>query len=266
MAVQISKKRKFVADGIFKAELNEFLTRELAEDGYSGVEVRVTPTRTEIIILATRTQNVLGEKGRRIRELTAVVQKRFGFPEGSVELYAEKVATRGLCAIAQAESLRYKLLGGLAVRRACYGVLRFIMESGSKGCEVVVSGKLRGQRAKSMKFVDGLMIHSGDPVNYYVDTAVRHVLLRQDLWEIVDKCTLQDKGDITGKHGVLGIKVKIMLPWDPSGKIGPKKPLPDHVSIVEPKDEQVPSTPISEQKGAKPEAAVVAPATPVPTA
>merc|ERR1711962_573221 len=124
----ISKKRKFVA-----------------EDGYSGVEVRVTPTRTEIIIMATRTQNVLGEKGRRIKELTNAVQKRFNFPEGSVELYAEKVATRGLCAIAQAESLRYNLIGGLAVRRACYGVLRFIMESGAKGCEVVVSGKLRGQ-------------------------------------------------------------------------------------------------------------------------
>merc|ERR1739847_113065 len=122
----VSKKRKFVADGVFKAELNEFLTRELAEDGYSGVEVRVAPTKTEIIIMATRTQNVLGEKGRRIRELTSVVQKRFNFPENSVELYAEKVATRGLCAIAQAESLRYKLIGGLAVRRACYGVLRFI--------------------------------------------------------------------------------------------------------------------------------------------
>jgi len=38
MPVQISKKRKFVQDGVFKAELNEFLTRELAEDGYSGVE------------------------------------------------------------------------------------------------------------------------------------------------------------------------------------------------------------------------------------
>lgn len=34
-----------------------------------------------------------------------------------MELYAEKVNNRGLCAIAQAESLRYKLLGGLAVRR-----------------------------------------------------------------------------------------------------------------------------------------------------
>jgi len=214
--LQISKKRKFVREGLFRAELNEFLMRELAEDGYSGLEIRVAPNRTEIIIMATRTQNVLGEKGRRIRELTAVVTKRFGFPAGSIELYAEKVGVRGLCAIAQAESLRYKLVGGLAVRRACYGVLRFIMESGAKGCEVVVSGKLRGQRAKSMKFVDGLMIHSGDPTNHYVDTATRHVLLRQ---------------------GVLGIKVKIMLPWDPNGKMGPKKPLPDHVHVAEPKDE-----------------------------
>lgn len=38
------------------------------------------------VFVAFRTQNVLGEKGRRIRELTAVVQKRFGFPEGSVEV------------------------------------------------------------------------------------------------------------------------------------------------------------------------------------
>ncbi|KAL4292903.1 hypothetical protein AHAS_Ahas18G0074600 [Arachis hypogaea] len=50
---------------------------------------------------------------------------------------------------------------------ACYGVLRFVMENGAKGCEVIVSGKLRAQRAKSMKFKD------------YIDSAVRHVLLRQ---------------------------------------------------------------------------------------
>ncbi|KAG8076882.1 hypothetical protein GUJ93_ZPchr0006g43727 [Zizania palustris] len=60
------------------------------EDVYSGVEVRVTPMRTEIIIHATRTHNVLGEKGRKIRELTSVVQKRFNFPENGVELYAKK--------------------------------------------------------------------------------------------------------------------------------------------------------------------------------
>ncbi|KAJ0635713.1 putative ribosomal protein S3 [Helianthus annuus] len=79
---------------------------------------------------------------------------------------------------------------------ACYGVLRLVMENGAKGCEVIVSGKLRAQRAKSMKFKDGYMVSSGPPVKEYIDSAVRHVLLRQ---------------------GVLGIKVKIKLDWDPSG-------------------------------------------------
>merc|ERR1712196_591519 len=214
----VSKKREFVADGVFYAELNELLVRELAEDGYSGVEVRQTPARHEIIIRATRTQNVLGEKGRRIRELTAVVQKRFGFPAGSVELYAEKVLNRGLCAVAQCESLRYKLLGGLAVRRACYGVVRFVMESGALGCEVMLSGKVRGQRAKSMKFADGYMIAAGNPTRNFIDTAVRHVLLRQ---------------------GCLGIKVKIMLPYDPTGKAGSAIPMPDKVEVFEPKEDVV---------------------------
>lgn len=94
------------------------------EDGYAGMEVRVTPVRTQVIIRATRTQNVLGTNAQRIRELRSLVEKRFGFQPGRVELYAERVANRALSAIAQAESLKFKLLGGLAVRRACYGVTR----------------------------------------------------------------------------------------------------------------------------------------------
>ena len=65
------------------------------------------------------------------------------------------------------------------------------MESGAKGCEVIVSGKLRAQRAKAMKFKDGYMIASGHPAVEYIDGCVRHVMLRQ---------------------GVLGIKVCQQLP------------------------------------------------------
>lgn len=220
VVVPISKKRKLVADGVFYAELNEFFTRELAEEGYSGVEVRVTPTKTEIIIRATRTQDVLGENGRRINELTMLIQKRFKYKAGSVVLYAERVQDRGLSAIAQAESMKFKLLNGLAIRRAAYGVVRYVMDSGAKGCEVVVSGKLRAARAKAMKFADGFLIHSGQPVNDFIDTATRHVLLRQ---------------------GVLGIKVKIMR--DPSrSRVGPRS-LPDAVNIVEPKEEEAITVP-----------------------
>ena len=55
----------------------QLFSRQLAENGYAGLEVRTTPLKTEIIIKATKTQDVLGEKGQRIRELTSVVQKRY---------------------------------------------------------------------------------------------------------------------------------------------------------------------------------------------
>jgi small subunit ribosomal protein S3e len=37
---------------------------------------------------------------------------------------------------------------------------------------------------------------------------------------------------------VLGIKVKIMLDWDPKGKVGPMTPLPDLVTIHPPKEDE----------------------------
>lgn len=55
-----------------------------------------------------------------------------------------------------------------------------------------MSGKLRAQRAKAMKFKDGYMVSSGDPTRVYIDGAVRHVMLRQ---------------------GVLGIKVGAAGGW-----------------------------------------------------
>ncbi len=39
--------------------------------------------------------------------------------------------------------------------------------------------------------------------------------------------------------GVLGVKVAIMLPWDYTGRTGPKTPQPDVVKILEPKEEEV---------------------------
>uniref|UniRef100_A0A0D3D2S1 Ribosomal protein S3 C-terminal domain-containing protein n=1 Tax=Brassica oleracea var. oleracea TaxID=109376 RepID=A0A0D3D2S1_BRAOL len=62
---------------------------------------------------------------------------------------------------------------------------------------VIVSGKLRAQGFKSMKFKDGYIVPSGQPTKDYIDSTVKHVLLIQ---------------------GLLEIKVKAMLDWDPKGK------------------------------------------------
>ncbi|KAH9805107.1 hypothetical protein WN944_002511 [Citrus x changshan-huyou] len=173
--------QQFVADGVFFAELNEVLTRELNE---------VQPFRNGSSFQRTVWSYML-------RKLTIGVCVPLPRPSPSVT----------------------------TINWACYGVLRFIMESGAKGCEVIVSGKLRAQRAKSMKFKDGYMISSGYPVKEYIDSAVRHVLIRQ-------------ASSIFCGYGVIGIKVKIMLAWDAKGKQGPVTPLPDLVTIHTPKEEE----------------------------
>lgn len=49
-----------------------------------------------------------------------------------------------------------------------------------------------------------------------------------------------------------------MLPWDPNGKMGPKRPLPDNVSILEPKEEVLPLFPSSDIKAVKADAPPIA--------
>ncbi|KAF0989028.1 hypothetical protein HZS_6117 [Henneguya salminicola] len=217
MVVNISKKKLFIKNGLLFAELNCFFQRSLAEEGYVGLEIRPRGTNTDIVLMVTRPQNIVGEKGRKIRELTALVQRKFNYEPDKIRIYVNPIKIRNLSAPAQCETLKYKLSHGIAVRKACYTLVRSIMEAGARGCEVVVSGKIRGQRAKSMKFVDGVMIHAGHPVIDHVDFATRCVLLKQ---------------------GVLGIKVKIHKPIDTTGQqIGAPLTLPDHVVVHDPKDE-----------------------------
>lgn len=211
----LSKKRKLVRDGVFAAELYEFLKRELGADGFAGVSHVVTPTRTEIIVRATKTQEVLGENGRRIRELTSLVQKRFKYDEGKVQLFVERVVARSLSAMAQAETLKFKLMSAMPVRRAAMGIIRNAIEAGAKGCEVLVGGKVKGQRAKAMKFRDGYMIKSGTAAKTFVDHAIRHCFMRA---------------------GCIGVQVKIMLPQDPEGIRGPSQNLPDVITVLPPKE------------------------------
>jgi small subunit ribosomal protein S3e len=212
----INKKKKFVADGVFNAELHAFFSRALVSAGYAGMEVRVKPLGTEIRILATKVQDVIGEnKGRRIRELTSLLQKRFGYEEGKLELVVRRVERRGLCASAQVESLKFKLLSNIPLRLAANSVINSVLKDGAKGCEVIVSGKLSQQRAKTMKFKSGYMICSGQPKLDFIDVGIRHVFLKQ---------------------GIMGVKVKIMLPYDPTGKAGVKKQIPDNVIIEDPRE------------------------------
>lgn len=217
---RINTKKKFVADGVFQAELNEFLERTLGMEGYAGIEVRATSMSTEIRIKATKAKEILEERGRKVRELKSLIEKRYNFNDvdNKVELAIKPLPyDKNLCASAQAENLKYKLLGGNPVRLAANNILAAVMRRGGAiGCEIIISGKIRGQRAKSQKYKQGYIVSTGQPKLEFVDVATRHVELRQ---------------------GILGVKVKIMQDSEKlTGKL--RKIMPDSVKIHEPKDER----------------------------
>merc|ERR1712025_788185 len=88
-----------------------------------------------------------------------------------------------------------------------------VMRKKAIGCLVMVSGKVRGQRAKAQKYSSGYLISTGQPKKEFVDVAMRHVNMRQ---------------------GVLGLKVKIMQSLE--RKAGKQtKVMPDFIKIHPPK-------------------------------
>jgi small subunit ribosomal protein S3e len=213
---RINTKKKFVADGVFNAELNAFLSKVLGMEGYAGLEIRATSVSTEIRIKVAKHEELKEKGARRVREITSLIQKRFNFndEDNKVEITMRQLEyDRALCAAANAENLKYKLLSGTPCRMAVNNIMGGVMRRNAVGVEILVSGKVRGQRAKAQKYTAGYQISTGQPKLEFIDTAVRHVNMRA---------------------GVLGVKVKIMMSLEKK-VAGITKVMPDFIRIHDPK-------------------------------
>merc|ERR1711937_697181 len=217
---KLNTKKKFVADGVFNAEINALLQRVLQMEGYSGIEVRATSMTTEIRVKVTNFDSFVEQGARRIREIKSIIEKRYNFndEDNKVEVVIRKPEyDRAFDASANCEALKYKLLTGSPVRMAVNNIMGNVMRRGAVGCTIIVGGKVRGQRAKAQKYTSGYLISTGQPKKEFVDVAMRHVNMRQ---------------------GVLGLKVKIMETLERKrGKDAVTKVMPDFIRIHPPKED-----------------------------
>ncbi len=105
------------------------------------------------------------------------------------QIEVEEVAEPDLDAQIMAERLAYSLDRGRHYRRAGYYILRKVMDAGARGVEIIVSGKVTSQRARTQIFRAGVMSKSGQPAQEGVDKGVAQCIQ---------------------KSGTLGVIVKIM--------------------------------------------------------
>ena len=183
----MASERKFVAENIRRVLLKEYLMKEVSRAGFGGLDVQRTPMGTRVILTTERPGLVIGRRGQTIKNLTAVIEDRFGFENPQIEV--QEVENASLNAQIMAEKLAFSLERGWHFRRAGHSTVRRIMDAGARGCHIIVAGKLTGQRHRTEKFKKGYIKFCGEPKANFVDHGYAVAKL---------------------KMGVIGVTVEIM--------------------------------------------------------
>lgn len=159
--------RKFVQEGLNKAMINEYFTRQLDRAGYGGMVMNRTPMGTQITLQAEKPGMVIGKGGKVIHRLTRDMANVYHVDNPQIDVQEVKVPE--LNAQMMANRLASSLERGWYFRKAGHNMLRRIMDSGALGCEIIISGKLTGPRSRVSKMVDGYIKHAGKPAEELVD-------------------------------------------------------------------------------------------------
>jgi small subunit ribosomal protein S3 len=163
----MSVEKKFVAEGISKALVNEYLAEELERAGYGGMVMNRTPMGTQITVYAEKPGMVIGKGGKLIRKITRDLDRRFHLDNPQIDV--QDVGRGDLNGRVVANRLASSLERGWYFRKAGQSMMRRVMDAGALGCEIVISGKLTGPRSRTEKFISGYIKHSGKPAVDLVD-------------------------------------------------------------------------------------------------
>lgn len=192
--------KDLIKERVRRVQVHQHVQEKTARAGFGGLSIQRTPLGTHIRISAERPGLVIGRKGGDIQKLTDELERKFGYENLQVE--AVEVSNFALNPLIMASKVANALERGWNYRRAGNSMLQRIMDSGARGCQITIAGKLTGLRHRTEKFVSGHIKFCGEPALQLMDVGIAQARL---------------------KPGTIGVKVAIMRP-------GAK--LPDEIEIV----------------------------------
>lgn len=205
----MASERKFVTENIRRVLLKEYLMSRVGRAGFGGLDVQRTPMGTRVTLITERPGLVIGRRGEAIKSLTRAIEEDFNFNNPQIEV--QEVENPNLNAQIMAEKLANALERGWHFRRAGHSTVRRIMDSGARGCQVIIAGKLTGARHRTEKFKEGHIKYCGQAKLDWM---------------------MQGFAVAKLKPGVMGITVQIMHP---------NAKLPDEIDIIPPPAEAAPA-------------------------
>ena len=177
------KKEEFV--------VREYIKKSLGKGKVSKVKIQYTPIGEKIIISTHKPGLIIGRKGEKIAELTKILKTRFKLENPHIEIDEIKQPEFDAQIMADEIALVLERFGPIRFKVTAYRTLQKIINAGALGVEIVLGGKLPGQRAKSWRFAKGYLKKTGDSA------------------KVVDRAQARAQT----KPGTVGIKVSILSPY-----------------------------------------------------
>jgi len=169
--------------------MDEYFRTELDRAGYGGMDIKRTPMGTQITVKVEKPGMIIGKDGRRIKRLTEEIVRRQELDNPQIDV--QPIEVPELNAQLMANRLAKLIERGWHFRRAGRSTLQRIMDRGALGCEIRMTGKLKGPRGRMEKMVEGYIKHCGSIAAEIVDSGFAVAMK---------------------KAGVIGVKVKIVRP------------------------------------------------------
>lgn len=197
--------RKFVKEKLKEYQIREYISENLKNVGHSDTKLQRTPLGEKILVSASRPGLVVGRKGENIKKLTNTLKNKFGLENPQIEI--EEVSNPNLDAQIVAERIASNIerFGLQKFKAIGHRALQDVTNAGALGVEIIMSGKIPSQRARSWRFYKGYLKKSGDISN--------------NMLKSISSAHL--------KTGCVGIRVTIMPPYIV---------LPDDVKVISEED------------------------------
>ncbi len=200
------------------ALIREYIMNEFKLAGIGYIDIIRSPQGYIIRIFADRPAYIQRNKTK-VKQIERVLEEKYGLRNARITLIRppEHIYTkapseltdyelnfvRDLNPWIMASRIARNLERGWKFRKAAYAALRRIMAAGADGAQIVICGKITGERARCAQFIAGKIKYCG---------------------EVTERAVKSGFDIAITKAGVIGVTVRIMRP---------SAPLPDRIRIPE---------------------------------
>ena len=168
--------KEMIKERVRRAQVHDYVQKKTTRAGFGGLSIQRTPLGTHVRIAAERPGLVIGRKGSDIQKLTEELERKFGYENLQVE--AGEVNNFALNPLIMAAKVANALERGWNYRRAGNSMLQRIMDSGARGCQITIAGKLTGLRHRTEKFLSGHIKFCGETALELMDVGIAQAKLK----------------------------------------------------------------------------------------